>query len=152
MAYPDIFTKEVTETLIHRLNHLTPHSQPQWGKMNVSQMLAHCNVAYELVYDNTHPKPGFFMKLIFKTFVKKVVTGDQPYKQNLKTAPQFLVGDVKDFAKEKMRLVQYLRQTQELGGEHFHNKESHSFGPLTKAEWNTMFYKHLHHHLTQFGA
>lgn len=152
MAYPNIFTKEVTENVIQRINQLTPHTQPHWGKMNVSQMLAHCSVTYEMIYDNKHPKPGFLMKFILKKFLKKLVTGEQPYKQNLKTAPQFLISDVKDFAIEKTRLVHYLHQTQELGENHFDNKESHSFGPLTKTEWNNMLYKHLHHHLTQFGV
>ena len=34
----------------------------------------------------------------------------------------------------------------------FEGKESNSFGPLTKGEWNNMFYKHLDHHLSQFGV
>jgi len=40
----------------------------------------------------------------------------------------------------------------ELGEAHFDKKESHSFGVLTKGEWDTMFYKHLDHHLGQFGV
>ena len=47
----NIFTKEVTDILIGRINNLTPATQPQWGKMNVAQMLAHCNVAYEMVFE-----------------------------------------------------------------------------------------------------
>ena len=43
-------------------------------------------------------------------------------------------------------------KTQELGEAHFEGKESHSFGPLNKTEWNNMFYKHADHHLTQFGV
>jgi hypothetical protein len=31
-------------------------------------------------------------------------------------------------------------------------KEPLSFGALTKTEWSNMLYKHLDHHLTQFGA
>ena len=51
-----------------------------------------------------------------------------------------------------MRLIDYINRTQQLGENHFDGKESHSFGPLTKTEWNNMFYKHLDHHLAQFGA
>lgn len=42
--------------------------------MNVAQMLAHCNVTYEMVYENIHPKTNFFMSFILKTFIKKIVT------------------------------------------------------------------------------
>ena len=38
------------------------------------------------------------------------------------------------------------------GEQNFEGRKSHSFGPLTTAEWNVMFYKHLDHHLTQFGV
>lgn len=152
MAFPDIFTREVTDNVIQRIHLLTPEKQPQWGKMNASQMLAHCNVAYEMMYDNKHPRPSFVMRFVLKKFVKKLATSEEPYKQNLKTAPQFMVSNIKDFAKEKMRLIHYLQQTQQLGGEYFHNRESHSFGPLTKSEWNNMLYKHLDHHLRQFGV
>ena len=44
MALPDIFTKDETDKIIQRINNLSPASQPNWGKMSVAQMLAHCNV------------------------------------------------------------------------------------------------------------
>ena len=56
------------------------------------------------------------------------------------------------FDAERERLVAYLRRTRELGADHFDGKESHSFGPLTRTEWSNLFYKHLDHHLTQFGV
>ena len=59
----NIFQPDVTSEVIDRINKLTPATNQLWGKMNASQMLAHCNVSYEMVYDNTHPKPKFFMKL-----------------------------------------------------------------------------------------
>ena len=148
----NIFKAEVTQEVIDRVNNLTPESQPIWGKMTVSQMLAHCSVTYEMVYDGTHEKPKGMMKLILKLFVKGMVTGEKPYKKNLRTAPQFLMTSDKDFELEKARLIAYLKKTQELGESHFDNKESLSFGRLSIKEWNNMFYKHLDHHLTQFGV
>jgi PHD/YefM family antitoxin component YafN of YafNO toxin-antitoxin module len=120
--------------------------------MTVAQMLAHCNVSYEMVYTEKHPKPKGLMKLMLKLFVKQTVVSEKPYKKNSRTAPAFLITDEKDFEKEKKRLTDYLIKTQELGEAYFHNKESHSFGPLTKTEWNNLFYKHLNHHLEQFGV
>ena len=83
---------------------------------------------------------------------KSFVVGEKPYKKNSRTAPEFLIIDDKDFDKEKNRLINYLSKTQELGEVHFNNKEYRSFGPLTVIEWNNMFYKHLDHHLKQFGV
>ena len=84
--------------------------------------------------------------------VKNGVVGEKPYKKNIMTAPQFVMKEDKDFEKEKTRLINYLVKTQQLGESYFDGKESLSFGELTVKEWNTMFYKHLDHHLSQFGV
>ncbi len=152
MDLPNIFTKEVAEGVIDRINGLTTSSQPLWGKMNVAQMLAHCCVPYEMVYTDKHPKPGFFMRFILKSFVKKGVVSDKPYAKSIKTAPAFLISDQKDFETEKKRLVDYIRETQVLGAYIFDGKFSLSFGPLSANEWNNLFYKHIDHHLKQFGV
>lgn len=148
----DIFTKSVSTEVINRINSLKEKSHPQWGKMTVSQMLAHCNVTYEMVYTDKHPKPNAFTKLILRLFVKNTVVSEKPYKKNGKTAPQFLITGDKNFQNEKERLIAYINKTQALGSDYFEGKESHSFGKLSKNEWNNMFYKHLNHHLTQFNA
>ena len=120
--------------------------------MSVSQMLAHCNVTYEMVYNGIYSKPNAFMKIILKLLVKNKAVGEKPYKHNLRTAPSFIIKDEKKFEKEKARLVEYIRKTQQLGAAHFNGKESYSFGTLAQQEWNNMFYKHLDHHLSQFGV
>jgi hypothetical protein len=152
MALPNIFTKAVADQIIQRINALSPQSTPQWGKMDVAKMLAHCNVTYEMVYEDKHPKPNFLMGLILKAFVKKGVVNDVPYKHNSQTAPAFIITSDKDFAVEKARLIGFIQKTQGLGEAHFDGKTSHSFGDLSKTEWNNLFYKHLDHHLGQFGV
>ncbi len=152
MALPNIFTKSVAEGVIDRINQLTASTQPKWGKMSVDQMLAHCNVTYEMVYEDKHPKPNAFVRFILKLLVKGKVVSEEPYQQNGQTAPQFIMKGDKDFDVEKNRLINFIKKTQELGEGHFEGKESHSFGALNKTEWNNMFYKHLNHHLTQFGV
>ncbi|GGG46067.1 DUF1569 domain-containing protein [Bizionia arctica] len=148
----DIFNKTVSEEVINRINSLSPKSEGLWGKMTVDQMLAHCNVAYHAIYSANYTKPKGLKKWMLKTFVKKIVVSEKPYKRNGRTAPEFLIVNKRDFEKEKEQLNSYIKKTQELGGHHFDNKESHSFGVLTKTEWNNMFYKHLDHHLNQFGV
>lgn len=148
----NLFDKEVMDETVQRINSLTSTTQKQWGKMDVAQMLAHCTVPYELVYENKHPKPNGFKKFIIKLFVKNLVVSEKPYKQNGPTAPEFVIKENKDFEVEKNRLIAYINKTHQLGEAHFDGKMSHSFGILSKKEWNNMFYKHLNHHLTQFGV
>lgn len=152
MALPNIFSAPVTEELINRINRLQPDTHPQWGKMSADQMLAHCNVSYEMAFENKHAKPNPLVRFILKALVKNKVVGESPYKHNSPTAPAFIMKGSKDFEAEKQRLIGYLRKTQELGANWFNGKESLSFGKLSSGEWSNMFYKHLNHHLTQFGV
>lgn len=148
----NIFDRAVADKIIARINTLTPSTAAQWGKMNVAQMLAHCNVTYEMVYTNKHRKPRGIIKLILRIIVKPVVTTDRPYKNNTKTAPAFIISDERVFNDEKSHLIDHINKVQAEGAAAFEGRESHSFGKLNSTEWNNMFYKHLDHHLTQFGA
>ena len=147
-----IFDARDVAELTARIDRLTPATAPLWGRMTVGQMLAHCNVSYEMLYDSKWPKPGLFKRLLLNLFVKPGVVGPKPYRRNLPTAPQFRIVDPKDFAVEKQRLVGFLHRVQQEGEHAFDGRESLSFGRLSAAEWNTMFYKHLDHHLSQFGV
>jgi hypothetical protein len=146
------FNKQHTNEFISRINLLTPTTQPKWGKMSVVQMLAHCNVSYEMIFDNKLPKANAVKKFILKLLVKNLVVSEKPYKKGSPTAPQFLIKDTRNFEVEKNRLIAFIHQVQELGENYFDGKESHSFGKLNKQEWKNMLSKHLDHHLTQFGV
>lgn len=148
----NIFAPSVTQEVIDRIDRLTPETKPLWGKMSVSQMLAHCCVSYEYVYETKYARPNAFARFLLKLFVKNAVVGEKPYKKNTATGPDFVIKDSRDFDSEKKRLTDYVTRTQQLGEAHFEGKESHSFGPLTAVEWNNMFYKHIDHHLSQFGV
>ncbi len=148
----NLFDKEVAGEIINRVGQLNVNTTGKWGEMNVAQMLAHCNVAFEMAYENKHSKPKGIRKFLLKKFVKPIVVGEKPFAKNGRTAPAFLIADSRDFSREKDRLISYVKKTQELGADYFDGRESHSFGKLTSKEWNNMFYKHIDHHLQQFGV
>lgn len=151
MDLPNLFEKENVQSIIDRIENLNTEQQAEWGKMSVDQMLAHCNVTYDMIYSNNYESPNFIAKLMFKAFIKPIVVGTKAYKKNSRTAPQFIIADKKVFEEEKAKLIQHLHKTAELGESHFEGKASISFGKLSANEWNNMFYKHLDHHLKQFG-
>ncbi|HHB78935.1 MAG TPA: DUF1569 domain-containing protein [Saprospiraceae bacterium] len=147
-----IFSSKGNESYISRINQLTPETERKWGTMSVSQMLAHLNVTFDMSFTDRYPKPTGLKKWMLKLLVKGSVVGPKPYKKNLRTAPIFLVKDDKDFDKEKKKLLAYVHQVHKLGADYFEGRSSHSFGKLTKGEWDNMFSKHLDHHLLQFGV
>ncbi len=149
----NIFDKHVSDVIIHRIHQLTPTTQPNWGIMSVDQMLAHCIVTYLYTYHQEQfKKPNAIKKFFLKTFVKGFVTGEKPYQKSLRTAPEFIMKVNKDFEKEKPLLINYINKSQQLGTQHFEGLENFSFGKMTSKEWNNLFFKHLDHHLTQFGV
>ncbi len=152
MALPNIFTASVSNEIISRINNLSNATPAQWGKMNVTQMLAHCNVTFEFAYEEKHKKPNFFMAFILKNLVKGGLVSEKPYKKSASTAPEFIIKDDRNFDEEKNRLIEYINRTVQLGQNHFEGRESMIFGEMTSTEWNNLFYKHLDHHLTQFGV
>ena len=148
----NVFQKETANELIHRINKLSANQERLWGRMNVDQMLAHCCVTYEMVFEAKHPKAKGIKKFMLKLLVKPIVVNEKPYGKNGRTAPAFIITGEKEFEHEKQRLLAYIIKTQELGELYFEGKESNSFGSMTSTEWNNSFYKHLDHHFKQFGV
>jgi hypothetical protein len=152
MALPNIFSKEVSEQMIARINKLSATTTPQWGKMDVAQMLAHLNVPFEYAFENKHKKPNFLFGFMLKNFVKGGVVNEKPYKQNSGTAPDFIIKGERDFYTEKTRLINYIKQLASNPAESYEGRDYLPFGKMTATEWNNLFYKHLDHHMTQFGV
>jgi hypothetical protein len=149
----NVFDAKDAQNYINRINNLVEDTHGLWGRMTVDQMLAHCCITYEMVYEpEKHKKPGAIAKFILKNFVKSKVVGEKSYPRDSPTAPQFLIKERRDFDEEKKRLIGYIQKTQQLGPAAFDGKESFSFGKLSSREWNNMFAKHLNHHLSQFGV
>jgi hypothetical protein len=152
----NLFFRRDADDLIARLRALTPDARPHWGTMTVAQMLAHSHKPFETVLDPTyaerHPRPNALVRALLRVFLKPVVAGPKPYRRNGRTAPEFIVDGSPDFEAARARLIEAIERAHALGAAHFEGRESHSFGPLTAAEWNTLFVKHLDHHLRQFGV
>ncbi|WP_323788265.1 DUF1569 domain-containing protein [Psychroserpens sp.] len=144
-----IFTPEAHTEIMSRIEQLDEHKQAQWGKMNVGQMLYHCQFPLHIILekDDYNLKPNWLINLLFK----KSMYNDKPWRKNVPTVPRFKAKDNKEVSVEKPKLIQLLKEL------HTHKDRSHwqphpSFGELTKEQWGKMQYKHLDHHLKQFGV
>ncbi len=148
----NLFDKSKVDATIDRIEKLDSSTHPKWEKMSVDQMLAHCNVAYDMTYTSIYPNPGFLKKLLLKMVVKKAVVGPKPYPKNGRTAPQFIITGQRDFEVEQNKLIAYISKIYKNGASFFEGKENLSFGVMTASEWNMLFAKHLDHHLGKFGV
>jgi len=147
----NLFQPEAVSEVIARVDKLHPGSQRQWGKMDVAQMMAHCSATLDVASGRV-ALPRMFIGRILGPFVRPVFTNDKPFSKNGPTDKSFVIADKRDFVKEQEKLKARVRQFHE-GGEAQCTKRPHSFfGPLTPQQWATGMYKHLDHHLRQFGV
>lgn len=152
MAYPDVWQNDTVSQLCARISSIAVDTKPLWGKMNAAQMMAHCCIPYEQALGINTNKPPLMMRLALRMFFKKTLTNQVPYKQNLPTAPAFIMPVDSVFLENQERLLQRVREFAALGRDAFEGREQMSLGPLTAAEWNNLIYKHIDHHLRQFGV
>ena len=147
----NVFQPDALQEVNQRINKLQPNSQRQWGKMDVAQMFAHCSAALEVAAGKKFP-PRIFIGRILAPFFRSVFSNDKPFKQNMPTDNSFLIIDQRNFEREKARLIDLVTQFS-TGGEAICTTHPHPFfGKLTPNEWATGMYKHLDHHLRQFGV
>ena len=149
MVVKNLFEAEVKQEILDRINKLTPQSPAQWGKMNVAQMLAHLQEPMAIALDGKTVKANWLMRLIFPLFKSKL-WDEVPYKRSLPTSPSFItLGSEKDFEKEKSGLMQMVNRFTEAN---ILSDRHPVFGKLTKENWSKATWKHIDHHLQQFGV
>jgi hypothetical protein len=146
-----LFDTNAKIRIFQRLNSLSHESSPAWGKMNVSQMLAHCSAVMEFASGHTFP-PRVFIGRILGPFIRSSYTNDKPWKQNLPTEPGCVIGEQKDFQKELDKLKKMINEFHDGGPSKCTSHPHPFFGKLTTDEWAKGMYKHLDHHLRQFNA
>jgi len=147
----NLFDKEAYDEMLVRLNKLTPGSQRLWGKMNVSQMLAHCKAAFKVPLSDK-PLPKLFPLSLIGPLLKSKLYNDTPWSHGLPTAPEFKITDERDFETEKKGLLELVNKfyTSGPGGT---GKYPHPvFGKFTSEQWGKAMWKHLDHHMRQFGV
>ena len=144
-----IFDEETYQEVLDRLSKLTPDSERQWGKMTVAQMLWHCQLPIRIAIKNKNPegKGNPLIRLLFK----KSLYNDRPWRKNLPTVPAAKTREEKDFDQEMNRLKEMVKELHQLRERTDWNPHP-IFGEFTPDQWGKLEYKHLDHHLRQFGV
>lgn len=145
-----IFDPETQTEIKQRIEKINSTTKPAWGKMNSAQMFAHCVMGIQSPLGEFNPTPPPFIFRLLGPLFKSQVVKPGLFGKNSPTAKEFIIADERVFATEKNNLLGYIDK--------FSDPKSikttrHSFfGNLTTEEWGKFMYKHLNHHLTQFGV
>ncbi len=85
-------------------------------------------------------------------FIRSSVLGEKPFSRSSPTDPSFVVKDDHDFVAERQGLLDLIDRFVARGSDAAGNATHSFFGRLSGKEWGELMYKHIDHHLQQFGV
>jgi len=146
-----LFNKATANNIIERVNRLQPGNKAKWGAMNATEMLMHANLCNEEIFEPIAPTK----KTTIKQYLLRIIA--------LYIAPNFkkgIKGDTRKetigkisaaaFEQQKKKFIQLINRFPEHKGEltlpHI------AFGNISTKQWGIAAYKHMDHHLRQFGV
>ena len=147
-----LFNTSDNAEVINRINRLTSNSKAEWGKMNVGQMLTHAQRPLRVALDELKLKRTLVGLLFGGMAKKKLARGEEPFSKNLPTDKNFVVTDQRNADEEKKNLIALVQRFAKAGPAGLSRDAHPFFGYMTTQEWDTLMWKHLDHHLRQFGA
>ena len=149
----NLFDSAVANQIETRLKKLEPQSERLWGKMTAPQMLAHCSLSMQWAVGETAPEKGpVVVRLVGRLVKPFVFRNEDPLRKNSPTAKSLIVADKRDLDEERQRLLALIDKFAAAGAPGCTRNPHPFFGTMTADQWAILMYKHLDHHLRQFGV
>jgi len=149
----NVFRPAVHAEVAGRLESLRPDSPRQWGRMSAHQAVCHLNDSFKaILQDRPLPARPLTTKLRFTRFIaftsplrwpKGVPTSPQVDAEKGGTPPEDFATDVDELQVLLSRFVDSDGRTLE---------PHYVWGDMSRGVWGRYGYRHMDHHLKQFGA
>ena len=144
-----LWQEPVREEVAGRLGRVAPDARPAWGRMTAPQMVAHVTDAMRMAFGEL-PTKSKRLPLRYPP-LKQLVVYWLPFPKSSPTAPELLArapGDWDAEIRDCRTLVERFATEPPT-----HQWPEHpAFGTLTAEQWGVLAYRHLDHHLRQFGV
>jgi hypothetical protein len=136
--------ESVRRETMARIDRIKDDSKPLWGKFTAAAMLDHIRRATEMASGEMEMKVKNTPIRFFP--IKQLFIYVLPFPKSLPTAPELLSDSPEPVEKSKMALMQRINAFDPRDVDH------PIFGRLTRKAWGVLVYRHLDHHLRQFGV
>lgn len=146
-----LFHPEGNRQIIERIEKLTPITLSEWGVMTVSQMLEHCQQPIKVSFGTLQLKPNL-LSVLFGKMAKKRMAQQKQFSRSLPTVKEFRIKHEPDFNQAKSTLIGMVQRFSNEGHGAIAVTKHPFFGEMTMEEWDILQWKHLDHHLRQFGV
>lgn len=148
----NLYDAVTAELVKERIGRLGPQSERQWGSMTAPQMLEHCSRSMEWALNERIPDRAYLIRIVGMLVKPMVFKDDAPFRKNSPTAKSLIVSEERDLTTEQARLTGLIDRFVANGPARCTRNPHSFFGRLTPDEWAVLMYKHVDHHLRQFGA
>ncbi len=148
-----LYQPTIADAVRTRLAQMTADNPRQWGKMTAPQMMVHCSTALEMAMGRVNPPPAPLVARLFGKVIKPIAFKDsEPMRKNSPTAKELVVTSAPGFNAAREQLRARLDTFVAAGCDGCTKSPHPFFGKLSGEEWGALMFKHLDHHLRQFGA
>jgi len=147
----NLFNDSDRDAIIARLSKVNPDTQRKWGTMNAHQMIVHLADPFRSALGE---RQVTMLDSPLRFFpINKLVSQIMPWPKGAPTAPGFVQGkqgsSPVEFEKDRHELLALLNRFSQQQTIKF--SPNPTFGNLTSKEWARLMWRHMNHHLTQFG-
>lgn len=137
---------------MERLARLGRDSRPLWGIMSAPDMVSHCIQTIRMANGTLSIAPMSLPFPFRSAPLNRLIVYALPFPRHLPTFPELMARAPGEWSSDRAELVTLLDEL--AAGDPFHRAwPAHpAFGRLSASAWGVLGYKHLDHHLRQFGA
>jgi hypothetical protein len=140
---------ERRQEILDRVARVTPDRPALWGRMSAPQMVCHLAESLKMTLGELPVKhkrvPIRYPPL------KQLIVYLAPFPKNMPTAPELLARSPRDWQADMADLLALVdRFTPRGPGRRW--PEHPAFGTLSEHAWGVLVYRHMDHHLKQFGV
>jgi len=144
-----IFNQQTIDNFVDRVKRLKADENAEWGQMTPYQMVKHCILSEQMYLGDTKYNRLFIGRLFGAWALKSVVKDKSPMKKNQPTHPTFKIKGDGNLDEQKNIWINLIkRYNQKVSFAEFVHP---FFGKMTKDQIGIYVYKHIDHHLRQFG-
>ena len=147
----NLLVQEAADAISARVEKLNSRSLPLWGKMNVSEMLLHCNLCNRETLEGTNSgrktsARQYVLRLFALYLLPKYLKGIKSDAANIAKGK----AGATDLEQQKQECIELIKKFPLVN--HPLTLSHHVFGNISTHQWGIAAYKHMDHHLRQFGV
>ncbi|MEL6923130.1 MAG: DUF1569 domain-containing protein [Bacteroidota bacterium] len=147
-----IFHPQTIDSFKKRIQKIDPNANAQWGKMNTFQMLKHCSENDRMLLRQRQLRRLFIGRLFGKMALRSNIKDDKPLSKNSPTHPDLVIRDNGDAEAQKKIWLSLLDQYPSMQTSDYVDFVHPFFGKMSAGQVGKFAFKHIDHHLRQFGV